>query len=48
MFKAIHYCYLMCLETSEICLEIYELDPANFLLASGIAWQAALKKFEVK
>ena len=27
-----------------ICLEIYELDPENFLSAAGLAWQAALKK----
>ena len=29
-------CYL---RTSKICLEIYELDPASFLAAPGIAWQ---------
>ena len=29
MFKAILYCQLMCLRTLEICLEIYELDPAD-------------------
>ena len=27
-----------------MCLEIYEVDPAKFLLAPGLAWQAALKK----
>ena len=27
-----------------MCLEIYELYPAKFLLAPGLAWQAALKK----
>ena len=26
------------------CLEIYELNPACFLTAPGLAWQAALKK----
>ena len=26
------------------CIEIYELDPAHFLSASGLAWQARLKK----
>ena len=26
------------------CIEIYELDPANFLSAPGLAWQACLKK----
>ena len=27
-----------------ICIEIYELVPANFLSAPGLAWQACLKK----
>ena len=31
-----------------MCLEIYVLDPAKFLLASGLAWQAALKKTKVE
>ena len=30
------------------CKEIYELDPAHFLSAPGLAWQACLKKAEVK
>ena len=30
------------------CIEIYELDPAYFLSAPGLAWQACLKKTEVK
>ena len=30
------------------CIEIYELGPARFLLALGLAWQACLKKTEVK
>ena len=30
------------------CAELYELDPANFLSASGLAWQASLKKAEVE
>ena len=25
------------------CLKIYQLDPAKFLSAPGLAWQAALK-----
>ena len=29
-------------------IEIYELDPAYFLSAPGLAWQACLKKTEVK
>ena len=31
-----------------MCLEIYELDPANFLSVPGLAWQVALKKTNVK
>ena len=31
-----------------VCLEIYELDPAKFLPAPGLAWQTALKKTKVK
>ena len=30
------------------CIEIYELDPAHFLSAPGLAWQPCLKKTEVK
>ena len=30
------------------CIEIYELDPAHFLSAPGLAWQAYLKKTKVK
>ena len=30
------------------CIEIYELDPANFLSAPGLAWQPCLKKTELK
>ena len=30
------------------CIEIYELDPAHFLPATGLAWQACLKKSGVK
>ena len=28
----------------KMCLEIYQLDPAKFLSAPKLAWQAALKK----
>ena len=31
-----------------MCLEIYEPDPAHFLSAPGLLWQAALKKTKVK
>ena len=30
------------------CIEIYELDPAHFLSAPGLAWQACFKKTKVK
>ena len=29
-------------------LQIFEVDPAKFLSAPGLAWQAALKKTKVK
>ena len=31
-----------------MCLEIYEIDPAKFISAPGLAWQAALKKTKIK
>ena len=31
-----------------MCINIYELDPAKFLSAPGLAWQAALKNTKVK
>ena len=44
-----HY-YLQTLfeKFQETCLEIYRLDPAHFLLAPRLAWQAYLKKTRVK
>ena len=33
---------------TNMCLEIYELDPAKFLSAPRLAWQAALKKTKAK
>ena len=30
------------------CIEIYELDPAKFLSAPGLAWQASFKKAGVE
>ena len=30
------------------CIEIYRVDPAHFLTAPGLAWQAYLKKKEVE
>ena len=31
-----------------MCNKVYELDPAHFLTAPGLAWQACLKKADVK
>ena len=31
-----------------MCIKVYELDPAHFLYAPGLAWQACLKKTEVE
>ena len=39
---------LMYWKILEICLEIYEVDPVYFVSAPGLAWQACLKKTEVK
>ena len=33
---------------TNMCLKIYEVDPAKLLSAPGLAWQGALKKAEVK
>ena len=32
----------------EKCIEIYQLDPAHFVSAPGLAWQACLKKTKIK
>ena len=32
----------------DMCIKVYELDPAHFLTAPGLAWQACLKKTEVE
>ena len=32
----------------KMCLKLYHLHPGKFLSAPGLAWQAALKKTEVK
>ena len=32
----------------KMCIKVYDLDPAHFLSAPGLAWQACLKKTEVK
>ena len=44
MFKVIHYLVTDVFENfRDMCIEIYELDPAHFLSAPGLAWQACLK-----
>ena len=37
----------MYLRTLEICFNICELDPAKFLLAPGLVFQAALVKLDL-
>ena len=31
-----------------MCIKVYELDPAHFLSLPGLAWQACLKETSVK
>ena len=31
-----------------MCIKVYKLDPAHFLTATGLAWQACLTKTDVK
>ena len=33
---------------TNLCTEIYELDPIKFLSSPGLAWEANLKKAKVK
>ena len=51
MFRVIHY-YSLLTDVFEnfrdTCIKVYGLDPAYFLLAPGLAWQACLKKTGVK
>ena len=46
MFKAIQYDLFEIFRN--MCIKIYELDPAKFLSAPGLAWQVTLKKTKVK
>ena len=48
MFSLIRYYLQMHLKNFEKRLEIYQLDPAHFLSAPGLAWQACLKKANIK
>ena len=47
MFKVIHYCLLMYLKSLETNV-LKCIDPAHFLSAPGLTWQACLKKTEVR
>ena len=38
----------MCSKTLEMCLRVYELDPAHFVSLPGLAWQACLKKTNIE
>ena len=31
----------------DMCIKVYELDPAHFLSLPGLAWQACLKKTNI-
>ena len=48
MFNVIHYCLQTFLKILETCIKVCKLDPAHFLSAPGLAWQACLKKTEVE
>ena len=48
MFKVIHYCLQIYFNFRNKCTEIYQLDPAYFLSAAGLACQACLKKTGVE
>ena len=44
----IHYFWLIIQKLQKKVFKNYHLDPMKFLSAPGLAWQAALKKNEVK
>ena len=49
MFRVTHYFLQIYLKIfRNMCIKVYELDPAHFLSAPGLAWQACLKKTDVK
>ena len=48
-YKVIHYCLQMYFENfRNTCIKVYELDHVHFLSAPGLAWQAYLKKNNIK
>ena len=48
MFKVIHYCLQIYFNFRNKGIEMYQLDPAYFLSAPGLACQACLKKTGVE
>ena len=32
----------------DMCIKVYELDPAHFVLLPGLAWQVCLKKTNIE
>ena len=46
-FKAIHHLFVF-EKLLNKSLEIYEIDPTNFLFAPGLVWQVSLKKIKAK
>ena len=48
LFNLIHYYLQTCVKTLEINALKYINDPAHFLSAPGLAWQACLKKTGVE
>ena len=49
IFRVTHYFLQIYLKIfRNMCIKVYELDPAHFLSAPGLAWQACLKKTDVK
>ena len=49
MLKVMHFLLTDVFENfRNMCLKIFKLDPAKFLSAPRLAWQAALKKTKVK
>ena len=49
ILKVIHYFWLIFSKVLEkMSLKIYHLDPAKFFSHHELAWEAALKKAEVK
>ena len=44
MCKVIHLLADVFENFLKMCIKVNELDPAHFLTAPGLAWQACLKK----